>query len=168
MDSTNTPNEFYAKFEKLMQSDISDGWRKLLRSERYQDFKAFALFLDGLEEFQNKHRKKVPHPPHEFSAREMGIPFMKRVNSLGLFMDHWFPGDFYTNSEEVEEHTDNEEVHARIFCLTLLSDKAQNKLCKIALKFPHSHEGFDFKEPKLKIIEVYESNPEKYFSMDFF
>ncbi len=105
--------------------------------------------------------KKIPHPPHEYAARRVGIHFMNKVNELGLYMDYWFPGDFF-NSEEVEEYIDGEEVHTRVFHLTLLYNKAQEKLCKLSLMFPHLDEYFHFKEPVLKISEIYDKNPEQH------
>lgn len=116
----------------MLQNKIEEGWKNLLASQQYEDLRAFPLFLDGMDEFHQIHRKKIPYPPHEFAARTMGIPFMETVSKLGLYMSHWFSGDFY-DSEEIDEHNADvggEDIHSRVFHLTLSAPT--NELRKIS------------------------------------
>ena len=148
-------NRSLEQLEKSLQEELRKGWKDFLQSELFATHRDFAIFLDGLEEFQQVHRKTIPHPPHEFAARHIGQPFMQKLMELGIFTSYWFPGDFYASKEVHYEHDSDEDVHARVFELDLLVDKGQKKLCQLTLAFPHMHEGFGFLSPTVKVTECY-------------
>lgn len=156
-------NDFYKNLEKLLQKRVTEGWQAFLKSNKYEAYKEFALYLEKIPEFQNYYRERVPHPPHAAAARVMGYPFMHQLTRLGLYTTDWWPGDYY-KSDEVEGLDDKGvEWHSRIFELDLLYDKGTKKLCRVRFTCPHSHHGFAFKEPKTEIVKIYDDNVQENF-----
>lgn len=135
-----------------LQDALIMGWRALLGSERYSKLRDFAVFLDALPEFQSVHRPRHPHPPHEYAARDIGIPFMAVLRRHGLFLSACFPGDFEASTEAewpdpyVDANGRAQEVVARVFHSDLLRPD-DSRLCRVSIAFPHLHEGFGFPFP---------------------
>lgn len=154
-------NNFYQNLQKRLQKKVTEGWQSFLNDKRYENYKEFALYLEKIPEFQKYYRERVPHPPHAAAARLMGYPFMHELMRLGLYTTDWWPGDFY-KSEEIENVDDKGvEWHARVFEVDLLYDKGRKKLCRLKFTCPHSHHGFEFKEPQTEIIKIYDESVEE-------
>lgn len=134
------------QFEALLQRKLTEGWQTFLQTDQYQHLVEFAEFLDGLPEFQSVHRKRIPHPAHEFTARAIGLPLMNTLVDFGILMNHWFPGNYYDSFEDEADGP----ISIRTFSLTLIANGSE--LCRLAIDFPHLHDGFGFKEPSVRIV----------------
>lgn len=155
--------KFFNDFENFLSRKLKDGWIDFLKSKQFPVFKNFAEFLDSQDEFQNIHRKTQPHPPHEFAARQIGLPLMASLTHLGIHTDWWFPGDYYRSYEREVTDYPGEDVHARNFTLELLYRCGKIKLCRLEFSFPHLHGGFGFKNPRVKILEAYANDIKKHY-----
>lgn len=157
-------NQEYLKLSAVLQEKLTEGWKEFVEGIQFPMLRDFAFFLEASEEFQTKHRGKLPHPAHEYAARHIGKPFMDQLVKLGLHLDFWFPGNFEiskeTQREEYEKrqkinYSSDEEVAIRTFFSTLLKGGGE-KICKISISFPHLHDGFGFPvPPHLEIVECY-------------
>jgi hypothetical protein len=146
--------EVFARMQGELQAELTRGWQVFLNGPHFQRLKEFAVFLDGIDEFQQVHRKRIPHPAHEYAARIIGIPLMSTLVSWGLATSFWFPGDYYT-STEADVDSPHGEVHARVFTMDLLFNNGKDRLCELTFAFPHLHDGFGFLHPQVSITKQY-------------
>jgi protein associated with RNAse G/E len=128
------------RLERDLATALTTGWERVKVSSHKEVYASLFDWLNQSGFYETMYRKSIPNPAYDNGAKDLGREFLQILRLYELSPDNIFPGSF-AKSIEIE----NVDTEERVFEMYLT--RGNTRVYKIILRFPHSHETFEFTQP---------------------